>query len=847
MKRYAVGWVQTIALLLTLTLPLSAALPSPQELLQQGNQQYQTGQLKAAIASWQQARDLYRRANNSQGEAQVLFQLGGAYVALERYREAVTTLEAYLTLARSLSNQLGEAEALTNLGIAYEALGKYGRALEAHRAAGRLMRSLNNTAGLGQVLLNLGNTFEAVGDYDNAQIAYEQSLKIVRQSGDRTGETIALNNLGAVYANLGNYERAIATLKSSLAIAQSNQNFASQASALINLGSAQHSLSIDPKGRLPHLRQAIQYYQQALKVAQQAGNRPRQGEALGSLGLAYEDLKQFAKAIDYYRKSLAIAVASGNAEAQGRALNNLGHALFKAGQLAAAETQLRQTIQLLDKLRPDLSDTYKVSIFDTQVHSYSLLQQILVAAHKYDAALEVAEQGRARAFAELLAQRVGGWGGGEGGGGREGGGGLSIQQIRQIARQQNATLVEYAIAPDDDFKFRGKQQAREAALFIWVVQPAGKISFRQVDLRPLWQKGTTLAGVVQLARCLSPGENCGAIARAIRPGESTPAPDSKTAARRKQQQPGLRKLHDLLIQPIADLLPPNPNAHIIFIPQDSLFLVPLGALQTPDGSYLIEQHTILTAPSIQILALTHQQTTPPSLSSPSPPPPPSPPSPLSPLPPPPSLVIGNPTMPLVSLAPNDPPQQLSPLPGAEQEAIAVANLLKTKALIGGAATKVAVKQQLPTAQIIHLATHGLLEYGTPAGHISLQGLGVPGAIALAPAPGDDGLLTANEILDLRLRANLVVLSACNTGQGRITGDGVIGLSRAFIVAGVPSVMVSLWAVPDAPTAALMTAFYRNLKQQPDKARALRLATLDILKRYPRPLDWAAFTLIGEAL
>jgi CHAT domain-containing protein/tetratricopeptide (TPR) repeat protein len=825
-------------------MPPSAALPSPQALLQQGNQQYQTGQIKAAIASWKQARELYHRANNSQGEAQSLFKLGGAYVALERYREAVSTLEAYLPLVRFLSNQLAEAEALANLGIAYEALGKYGRALESHRAAGRLMHSLNNTAGLGQVLLNLGNTFEAVGDYDNAQVAYEQSLKIVRQTGDRTGETIALNNLGAVYANLGNYDRAIATLESSLAIAKSNQNLASQASALINLGSTQHSLSIDRKGRSVHLQQAIQYYQQALRVAQQAGDRQRQGEALGCLGLAYEDLKQFARAIDYHRKSLAIAVASSNAEAQGRALNNLGHALFEAGQFAAAEIQLRQTIQLLDRLRPDLSDTYKVSIFDTQVHSYSLLQQILVAAQKYDAALEVAEQGRARAFAELLAQRIG-EGGREGredrqgGEGKEGGSGFpllpspSIGQIRQLAHQQNATLVEYAIAPDDDFKFRGKQQAREAALFIWVVQPAGKISFRQVDLKPLWQKGTTLAGVVRLARCLSPGENCGAIARAIRQGGPTPAPENRTSSRK--QQPGLRKLHDLLIQPIADLLPQNPSAHIIFIPQDSLFLVPLGALQTPDGSYLIEKHTILTAPSIQILSLTHQQTT--NLSA----------SPLPPLSPTPALVIGNPTMPFVSLAPNDPPQQLSPLPGAEQEAIAIADLLQTKALIGGAATKVAVKQQLPTAQIIHLATHGLLEYGTPAGQISLQGLGVPGAIALAPATGDNGLLTANEILDLRLRAKLVVLSACNTGQGRITGDGVIGLSRAFIAAGVPSVMVSLWAVPDAPTAALMTAFYRNLKQQPDKARALRLATLDILKRYPRPLDWAAFTLIGEAL
>jgi len=125
-------------------------------------------------------------------------------------------------------------------------------------------------------------------------------------------------------------------------------------------------------------------------------------------------------------------------------------------------------------------------------------------------------------------------------------------------------------------------------------------------------------------------------------------------------------------------------------------------------------------------------------------------------------------------------------------------------------------------------------------------LGVPGAIALAPEGKDDGLLTSNEILDMKLKAELVVLSACDTGRGKITGDGVIGLSRSLITAGVPSVIVSLWAVPDAPTASLMTEFYQNLQNNPDKATALREAMLKTMKQHPQPSNWAAFTLIGEA-
>ena len=135
----------------------------------------------------------------------------------------------------------------------------------------------------------------------------------------------------------------------------------------------------------------------------------------------------------------------------------------------------------------------------------------------------------------------------------------------------------------------------------------------------------------------------------------------------------------------------------------------------------------------------------------------------------------------------------------------------------------------------------------------LKGLG--SAIALAPdasfsasRPGEiNGLLTAEEILGMKLQAELVVLSACDTGRGKITGDGVIGLSRSLISAGVPSVMVSLWSVPDSPTAELMSQFYINLKERRmDKAQALRQAMLTTMKTHPSPRDWAAFTLIGES-
>ncbi|MGI0488643.1 CHAT domain-containing tetratricopeptide repeat protein [Pantanalinema rosaneae CENA516] len=872
------GWITLITLgLLTLygvsETVLTIAAPSPptppataleaDRLFQQGVEQFQAHDLAAAIASWQQSLTLYQAVQDDSATATTLKNLSAATLALQDYTQAIAYLQQSLSLARSQQNQAAEltilitladtyasqgsyAQALNlyqqgltlaqdqrqttaillgNAAIAHKALGHYNQAIAANRQALTLVQELQQSHLAAQVLNNLGNVYEALGDYDNAIAQYQESLKLVRQIPDPLGESLALNNLGGVYGNLGQHESAITTLQQSLMISQRLNQPGRQASTLINLGSTYHALG--------KRDQAIAAYQQALTLAKLANDRRRTSEALGSLGLIYEESQEFTQAIQFQEQSLAITRQLGDPAAIGRGLNNLGHTLFKAGRLAEAETQLRAAVQLLDALRPGLSDRYQVSIFDTQIHTYSLLQQILMAANQPEAALEAAEHGRARAFVELLAKRDHATGAKSRRDSQSAAAPITIADIRQIARQQNATLVEYAIVADDDFKFRGKQRAKEAQLLIWVVQPTGKVNLRQVNLRPLWEKDFDLHELVIAGRCLVPINDCEEMGDRLRdtlppsqprPPRSTPTAQVRSAS---QEYPGLRKLYELLITPIADLLPSDPNARVIFIPQESLFLLPFPALQAADGSYLIEHHTILTAPSIQVLALTqqlqHDRAT--SLSKQ-------------------ALVVGNPIMPKVRLTPEDEPYQLSELPGSEQEAIAIAKLLNTQALIGENATKTHVIQQLAQANIIHLATHGLLEYGTQES--LLQGIGMPGAIALAPDGQNDGLLTASEIASLRLQAQLVVLSACDTGQGRITGDGVIGLSRALITAGVPSVIVSLWAVDDSSTSTLMQAFYHNLPTAPDKAQALRQAMLTTMQEYPSPMDWAAFTLIGEA-
>lgn len=156
-----------------------------------------------------------------------------------------------------------------------------------------------------------------------------------------------------------------------------------------------------------------------------------------------------------------------------------------------------------------------------------------------------------------------------------------------------------------------------------------------------------------------------------------------------------QELHKILIDPIADLLPKDPNARVIFIPQGSLFFVPFPALQDANRNYLIQKHTIQTAPSIQVLDLTHQQLTHQQRQKFS-------------AEPTDALIIGNPTMPKVSLKPGEPATRLNSLPNAEEEVKKIAQIFKTNPIIGDRATKSAILPLLPKARIIHFATHGLL-------------------------------------------------------------------------------------------------------------------------------------------
>ncbi|MFG6100924.1 CHAT domain-containing protein [Leptothoe sp. EHU-05/26/07-4] len=469
---------------------------------------------------------------------------------------------------------------------------------------------------------------------------------------------------------------------------------------------------------------------------------------------------------------------------------------------------------------------------------------------------------------------------------------LTVADMKNMAAKQNATIVSYSIIShrDDPYYIQYVRDYNRGInnflglitwpsdLYIWVIKPNRTVSFVKQPLSVLDLESLEI-------ECSSsdncrPSEYSGllggvALARGFSGAETSGVEFQQSASVRSKQ---LNELYKLLIQPVESLLPTNPNSRVVFVPQGPLSFVPFAALKDsaePSGQYLVEKHTIITAPNLRHLRLSQQKREELSDNRED------------------ALVVGNPTLDLTFAA---------------TEAEEVARILdeqgfNDKLFTGSDADKWSVIDRMEDARIIHLASHGTLDidgpdlpdvneilldlspsfdeiqadifaqYGLRTQDDEITPLGILFDLYRSPVAGGGisfssldsssdsasisrfSNLTPVDIIDLDLSGTeLVVLSACNTGRGPLTPGGVVGLPFSFSIAGVPSIILSLWEVPDDSTSELMIAFYNHLFDNPtknpqrDKAIALRLAMLDMLgeNRDTSPGEWAAFTLVGSA-
>jgi CHAT domain-containing protein len=301
----------------------------------------------------------------------------------------------------------------------------------------------------------------------------------------------------------------------------------------------------------------------------------------------------------------------------------------------------------------------------------------------------------------------------------------------------------------------------------------------------------------------------------------------KLANRDYEFHPLASDLYNLLLAPAQATL--QGKANLIIVPDGPLWNLSFQALRPSPRRFLIEDAAVSYAPSLTALSA---MTRPPragsngsarllALANP--------------------LISGQTARAINSVFMDE---RLAPLPEAERQAKLLASLYgpaRSKIYIGPQAREDRVKTEATDYRILHLAAHGILNDKNPMySHVVLS--------KGDAKTGEDGMLEAWEITKLNLKTDLVVLSACETARGRVgNGEGMIGLTWSFFVAGVPSIVASQWRVESVSASELMVEFHRSLNLRKSKAEALRQASLKLLrsKSYKHPLYWAGFIVVGD--
>lgn len=531
-------------------------------LLQRAARQFQQSRFEVAKRSAEQALGAFRQAGFRWGEEAAMGNLGMAYYETGELHKAIACYEESLKIIEEINDRHGRVRTLGYLGTVYTELGQYAKAIEYQQRSWQLAVAIDDKRGLAAALGNLSQTYVLLGEYRKALEYADASLTVIRELGYKLFEVRVLSYQGVIHNALADTAAAIRAHEQSLALARSIGDQVGTGRALTNLG----AIYMAERGTA----KAVECFEQSLAVKRAIGDRKGEVSVLGNLALIHLSKGDSGKAIAQLREVLELTRGIGDPRLTAMSLTQLGVAQLSSGEPQAAEDSLRQAVSIWETTRAGLGvgDQNKVSLFERQEITYRALQQALVTQQKYDEALVACERGRARALVEVLSHRLT-----PAGGATPAPVSPSAQQIREIAASEQATLVEYSIIYRDlDALKVGEERPNE--IYIWVVSPAGDISFRAAEVTPF--QGQQHLDVADLA-----GGARAALGVTNRDLEYVPVAHDVTA---DEDADFLHHLYRLLIQPVADLLPADPNTRIIFIPHRELAAIPFPHCGTPTGS-----------------------------------------------------------------------------------------------------------------------------------------------------------------------------------------------------------------------------------------------------------------------
>jgi len=672
------------------------------------------------------------------------------------------------------------------------------------------------------------NSLREAGRYHEAIIEYAEVGAWCESEGDLREAAWIRFRTGKAQESLGRLEEAERSWRAALGLWQSLAERRAAAWAEYDLARL-----LERTGRTDD---AIAAYEDAA-AAQRAISLPYVSMPLGDLALllARADRPQPAGATA--QEAVAAADAVANPEMRWRALYRRGQVERILRRPADALASLRTALDIIESMRLQVapSDEARAGFMIDKQEVYAAMVDLLVEMGRPGNALEVSERARARAFLDLI--------GGDRGMAPRAVAGEATDGAAPIRAPSPAT----APPPDipDDFGPRRGAPGPPATGRAPTLPLASGISVPPLSLDGIRAEAHRRRATIleyfttddrSFVFAVVPG---GAVRAVIIPRGTASLADTVLDLRQELDAGGpasaaLRELHEVLVAPVAELMPDDPEALLVIVPHGALALLPFAALTDPGGAYLVERHTLACVPAAGVLRLAADRSGRRPGKNPR------------------LLAVGDP---LPGSGSDDAPA-LPPLPDAGAEVRALAALFGdggSIVLIGADATEARVRALAPERTVLHFATHAIVDDSDPLASRLLLTPSAAGA-------DDDGTLTAGEISGLRLKADLVTLSGCDTGLGGATGEGIGGLARAFMHAGASTLIVSMWRVADITGREQMVRFYRAYGRDGlGPAWALRRAQLDTIRALRRgevrgnsgkplpesPAFWAPFVALGE--
>jgi CHAT domain-containing protein len=796
-------------------------------------------------------------------------------LGLAHYRQGhtQTALDSYnhgLPAAETAGDRATLAELLRGVGVCERQLGHLDASLDAAQRSLAIARELGDTRAIAGMLGNISAIYGDIGDmrkrletlqqslavaeanhdaemtrsaYDNLAVAYmtqgdldvgiaylEKNIRSKEEAKAEPRDLAgSLNNAGIIYRRVGRNADALAAYSRALALYRGVGDERGIAIVLINIG-ALHRLNGEYAAARANLEEAV-----ALHDA--IGHADGRTEA--RMNLAYVLLAQHETdaALQTAQTGVTIARAAGLNSTLMFALPPLGDALLAAGRRDEARAVFTDAVNLIESMRRNLAGgAYEGGAFlDDVIEPYHALLRMAIEDGRATDALALAEQGKARQLFDLLHTNR-----------------TEITRAmtaderaeeRRLAADVSRANVGFASARDavqidrlrNDFaEAAGRLDTFRAALY----RTHPELQLQRGDLPPLSlaelstlvDADTALVEFVvtepaTFAVVVTRNGSAPVSVAARRIAIDRRTLDRQVEAFRRQlasrdltYRDAATRLYQRLLGPLAPEL--RGKRLVGIVPDGGLWSLPFQALVGPSGRHVIEDHAIFYAPSLTTLAATHSR----------------------------PAQHGAPTL----LAMSAPPASIAPvdlgsLPQSVEETRQLQLVYGRNAatVVNGVdAREDRWKADAGRYRVLHLSTHGVLNSDNPLYSYLVLGK--------SDRSADDGLLEAREILDLDLHASVAVLSACETARGRFTyGEGEIGLSWAFLVAGTPTTVVSQWKVDAESTSELMVAFHRRLvaggSELRGRAHALQQAAVQLAnsERYRHPFYWAAFAVIGD--